>query len=601
MAANQSVTLFISYAHRDEGLKTQLDKHLTPLKLQKIIEKWSDRQIEGGQDWAHQIDSNLKSADIILLLVSPDVVSSEYCAGVELQEAMKRYRSGDAVVVPVILEPCDWKWLDFGKLQATPKDGKAITDWPNINSAFLDVINNIRQIAQGLLDQRQKKLDEKLAAAARYKSKVEEVLSDGDITPLERKTLNELRDLLGLTAAEAEAIKDSAYQPLREYQSKLVQYRVDLMETIQAEYPLSEHTTADLKQRQRELGLKVDDAERLEAELLGDAEARHQASLKAGEAAQQRARDEAALRAAEQAQREALDAAQREADSARRQAEAAQQAAAAQATAQAQAQAAQRAEAEAALQAAAARRAATEAARQADTEAARQAQTQAAAQAEAQAAAEAAEAADAQRRADDERQRQADQQAQQAAEAQLRQRAEAAALRPAEPLLAAVAAPPAPVAAPLQSAERVDRPAASQAAPTPNARRPAAAAAPTTAPITAFPAAPAPAPGNPSPPGNARMPGALIGGVVCGVLAGLVHSEYIAYNGTVQLFAAAAAATGAIAGAVDKRCLWFAVPAVAVGAILFKNFLFGPAYLVLALTLAAAAVVALRGRSSTGP
>ena len=604
MAANQSVTLFISYAHRDEGLKTQLDKHLTPLKLQKIIEKWSDRQIEGGQDWAHQIDSNLKSADIILLLVSPDFVSSEYCAGVELQEAMKRYRSGDAVVVPVILEPCDWKWLDFGKLQATPKDGKAITDWPNINSAFLDVINNIRQIAQGLLDQRQKKLDEKLAAAARYKSKVEEVLSDGDITPLERKTLNELRDLLGLTAAEAEAIKDSAYQPLREYQSKLVQYRVDLMETIQAEYPLSEHTTADLKQRQRELGLKVDDAERLEAELLGDAEARHQASLKAGEAAQQRARDEAALRAAEQAQREALDAAQREADSARRQAEAAQQAAAAQATAQAQAQAAQRAEAEAALQAAAARRAATEAARQAATEAARQAQTQAAAQAEAQAAAEAAEAADAQRRADDERQRQADQQAQQAAEAQLRQRAEAAALRPAEPLLAAVAAPPAPVAAPLQSADRVDPPAASQAAPTPNARRPAAAApaaAPTTAPITAFPAAPAPAPGNPSPPGNARMPGALIGGVVCGVLAGLVHSEYIAYNGTVQLFAAAAAATGAIAGAVDKRCLWFAVPAVAVGAILFKNYLFGPAYLVLALTLAAAAVVALRGRSSTGP
>ena len=150
MAANQSVTLFISYAHRDEELKAQLDKHLTPLKLQKVIDKWSDRQIAGGQDWAHQIDSNLKSADIILLLVSPDFVSSEYCAGIELREAMKRYHNGDAVVVPVILEPCDWKWLDFGKLQATPKDGKAITDWPNINSAFLDVTNTIRQIAQGL-------------------------------------------------------------------------------------------------------------------------------------------------------------------------------------------------------------------------------------------------------------------------------------------------------------------------------------------------------------------------------------------------------------------------------------------------------------------
>ena len=591
MAANQSVTLFISYAHRDEDLKTQLDKHLTPLKLQKIIEKWSDRQIEGGQDWAHQIDSNLKSADIILLLVSPDFVSSEYCAGIELQEAMKRYRSGDAVVVPVILEPCDWKWLDFGKLQATPKDGKAITDWPNINSAFLDVINTIRQIAQGLLDQRQKKLEEKLAAAARYKSKVEEVLSDGDITPLERKTLNELRDLLGLSAEEAEAIKDSAYQPLRQYQSKLVQYRVDLMETIQVEYPLSELTTADLKQRQRELGLKVEDAERLEAELLGDAEARHQASLKAGAAAQQRARDEAAQRAAEQAQREALEAAQRQADSAQRQAEAAQQAAAAQATQQAQAEAAQRAEAEVALQAQAARRA--------ETEAARQAQAQAAAHAEAQAAAAAAEA---QRRADDQRQRLADQQAQQAAEAQLRQRAEAAALRPAEPLLAAVVAAPAPVAAPLQSAEPLDPPAASQAALMPKATRsPAAAptAAPIAAPVTASSAAPIPS--SPSQPGGGRLMGALIGGVVCGVIASLAHTEYIASVTIVQLFAAAGAATGAIAGAASKRGLWVAVPAVAFSAFLFNGFDTGAAFTLLGLVVLGALVFALRGRRNEGP
>lgn len=320
MATHQSVTLFISYAHRDEGLKSQLDKHLTPLMLQKVIDKWSDRQIEGGQDWAQEIDSNLNAADIILLLVSPDFVSSQYCAGVELARAMARYSAGDAIVVPVILEPCDWKWLAFGKLQATPKDGKAITDWPNVNSAFLDVTNTIRQIAQGLLEKRQKKADERRAASARYKAKVEEVLSDGDITPLERKTLNELRDKLGLTPEEAEEIKDSAYHPLREYQGKLVQYRVDLVETIQHEYPLSERTRVDLKQRQRELGLKAEDADRVDAEVLADAEASYQAQLKSGEAAQQRARAEAEQRAREAA--DAADAARRAADAeAQRQAE----------------------------------------------------------------------------------------------------------------------------------------------------------------------------------------------------------------------------------------------------------------------------------------
>ncbi len=355
MATSQSVTLFISYAHRDEELKSQLDKHLTPLKLQKVIDKWSDRQIEGGQDWAHQIDSNLKSADIILLLVSPDFVSSDYCAGIELKAAMTRYRDGDAIVVPVILEPCDWKWLDFGKLQATPKDGKAITDWPNVNSAFLDVTNTIRQVAQGLLDKRQKREEERQAASERYKAKVEEVLSDGDITPLERKTLNELRDKLGLTADEAEAIKDSAYQPLREYQSKLAQYRVDLVETIQHEYPLSERTKVDLKQRQRELGLKAEDADRMEAELLAGAEASYQAQLKSGEAAVQRAREASERQAQEEADRRAREAdeqRQRAAMAAQREREMADQRQAAESAQRMAAEAAQRAaEAEAALEA----------------------------------------------------------------------------------------------------------------------------------------------------------------------------------------------------------------------------------------------------------
>ena len=160
------------------------------------------------------------------------------------------------------------------------------------------------------------------------------MLSDGDITPLERKTLNELRDLLGLTAEEAEAIKDSAYQPLRQYQSKLGQYRIDLVETIAHGYPLSERTKVDLKQRQRELGLKAEDAEHLEVALLAEAEATYQAQLKTGEAAAQCARAEAAQRAREAAERQARE----EADLRDREADELQRRAAAQAAAQAQAE-----------------------------------------------------------------------------------------------------------------------------------------------------------------------------------------------------------------------------------------------------------------------
>lgn len=315
MDSGRSVTLFISYAHADEALKLQLEKHLTPLRRNGLIEKWSDHQIEAGQDWAHEIDRNLKTADIILLLVSPDLLFSEYCTGVELKEAMRRHHRDEAIVVPVILKSCKWDLMEFGKLQAVPKEGRAVATWPDQDEAFTDVTGRIGELAQGLLEQRKKTRDARQAAAARYKAEVEEALSDGEIAPLELKTLNDLRVELGLTPEEAETIQDTAYKPLREYQGKLAQYREDLAETLQREYPPSERTKLDLKQRQRKLGLKAEDAERLEAELLAAAEAGLRAQRAAGESATQRARAEA-----ERTAQAAADTRDREAEEQQRQA-----------------------------------------------------------------------------------------------------------------------------------------------------------------------------------------------------------------------------------------------------------------------------------------
>src|SRR5689334_10065080 len=108
---DKSVKLFISYSHRDEELKQQLDKHLASLKRQKVIEAWHDRKIEAGMEWAKQIDNNLNKADIILLLISPDFIFSNYCSEIEMEQAIKRHEAGEAIVVPIIIEPCDWTWL----------------------------------------------------------------------------------------------------------------------------------------------------------------------------------------------------------------------------------------------------------------------------------------------------------------------------------------------------------------------------------------------------------------------------------------------------------------------------------------------------------
>jgi len=140
--------LFYSYAHSDERLRKQLEKHLAIMKRQGLIEGWHDRKIVAGTQWKDQIDEHLNSADIILLLVSSDFLASNYCYDIEMVRALERDKAGEAIVIPVILRPCDWTEAPFSKLQALPKDAKPVTTWANRDEAFLDVARGIRAAVQ---------------------------------------------------------------------------------------------------------------------------------------------------------------------------------------------------------------------------------------------------------------------------------------------------------------------------------------------------------------------------------------------------------------------------------------------------------------------
>jgi hypothetical protein len=146
----RTLEIFYSYAHEDERLRKALDKHLSLLKRDGLITDWYDHQITAGKEWASEILTHLDSAQIILLLISPDFIASDYCYSVEMQRAMERHELGDACVIPIILRPTDWKSAVFGKLQALPSDGKAVTRWPNRDEAFLNIAEGIRRTVRQL-------------------------------------------------------------------------------------------------------------------------------------------------------------------------------------------------------------------------------------------------------------------------------------------------------------------------------------------------------------------------------------------------------------------------------------------------------------------
>ncbi len=137
--------LFFSYSHRDEADRDELEIHLKPLQRQGIIESWHDRRICAGEEFDHAISSKLEEAEVILLLVSPYFLASDYCYDNELRWAMERHEAGTAKVIPVILNPCDWHSAPFGKLLAVPTDGRPISKFPNRHDGFLEVAKAIRK------------------------------------------------------------------------------------------------------------------------------------------------------------------------------------------------------------------------------------------------------------------------------------------------------------------------------------------------------------------------------------------------------------------------------------------------------------------------
>jgi TIR domain len=139
------VKLFVSYSHTDEQLRIAMEKHLSLMKNQGVIDVWHDRSILAGQEFADTIDSNLSDSQIILLLVSSDFLASDYCWGIEMSHAMQKHESGGAHVIPIILRACDWNSAPFGKLTAAPRDGKPIRSWPDLDEALYDVALKIRR------------------------------------------------------------------------------------------------------------------------------------------------------------------------------------------------------------------------------------------------------------------------------------------------------------------------------------------------------------------------------------------------------------------------------------------------------------------------
>jgi streptogramin lyase len=148
--------VFCCYAREDQHFLNQLNTRLIPMQREGLIIVESDINISPGEEWEQKITRFLNAAQIILLLVSPDFMASDYCYSKEMVRAMERHEQGEARVIPIILRPDpSWRQAPFGKLQALPTNGEPVTSrhWQGHDKAFFDVTLGIQKTVEELLGQ----------------------------------------------------------------------------------------------------------------------------------------------------------------------------------------------------------------------------------------------------------------------------------------------------------------------------------------------------------------------------------------------------------------------------------------------------------------
>jgi tetratricopeptide (TPR) repeat protein len=139
--------LFYCYARADKALRDELDLHLACLKHLDLITSWHDGEIPPGNLWEEEIDKQLKSAHLILLLITPDFIDSDYCYSIEMKHAFEQHQAGTARIIPILLGCTMPEHAPFSTIQPLPADAK---EWIDRNKAFMNITRGIHKAIQKL-------------------------------------------------------------------------------------------------------------------------------------------------------------------------------------------------------------------------------------------------------------------------------------------------------------------------------------------------------------------------------------------------------------------------------------------------------------------
>ncbi len=143
-AVEKKPIIFISYCHKDKAYLDRLGISLQSLVSDGIIDTWHDGKMLGGDDFENEITAMMESAKIILLLLSPDFIASDYCSNKEVPLALKLHSESKTKCKPILLRDCDWKGKPYSNLNFIQTGGQPLCKADQPDEAYQLIIDDIK-------------------------------------------------------------------------------------------------------------------------------------------------------------------------------------------------------------------------------------------------------------------------------------------------------------------------------------------------------------------------------------------------------------------------------------------------------------------------
>lgn len=173
----QKPVIFISYSHADEAEKEQVLTHLRVLEDKYDI--WVDDNIPGGGKWEQEIENAMKKAQMGVMLVSANFLTSGFIKRKEIPTLLRRCEKEGMRIYPIVIKYCAWdevEWLS--EFNVRPQNAVPVF---RSSGKFADKeLAKIAKEIRKLLDNEKKKGDESVVPFTNRVQEIEKLVYPED-------------------------------------------------------------------------------------------------------------------------------------------------------------------------------------------------------------------------------------------------------------------------------------------------------------------------------------------------------------------------------------------------------------------------------------